>query len=118
VGDEAGAFRFPAGMGREEAQRLLSDAYAELDAGRLLREALKRQRHAGFDPPHDVQYACEPALAEGREGLGVSLATDIFAHEDFEGVDECTDIFEDVLAEALLARLERLTKKWLRSHKV
>jgi hypothetical protein len=115
--DEVPAFRFPTRMPRDEAQRLLAQAYGELDAGRLLRQALKRQRDAGYDPPHDVQYACEPALEAQKDGLGVSLLTDILLHEEFEGVDECTEIFEDVLAEALLERLGRLVAKWDRSHK-
>lgn len=104
-------------MRREDAERLLAETYGELDAGKLLREALKRQRAQGFDPPHDVQYACEPAIDETAEGLSVSLATDILIHEEFEGMDECTEIFEDVLAEALLERLEKKIAKWVRAHK-
>ena len=95
---------------------MLAEAYHELDAGKLLREALKRQRKAGLDPPHDVQYVGEPVVDEFEGVLGVGLATDIMVHEVFEGIDECTDIFEDVLGEALIERLEKKTVRWLKAH--
>lgn len=104
-------------MPRAEAEEILAQAYHDLPAGKLLRIALKRQRDAGFDPPGDVQYVCEPTVVGNDGELTVGLSTDILLHEEFEGVDECTEMFEDVLAEALLTRLERKVQQWTRSHK-
>lgn len=114
--DGPGAFAFPRHMPVAQAERLLAEAYQALDAGKLLREALKRQRKAGLDPPGDVQYVGEPVVEEFEGSLGVGLATDIMVHEVFDGIDECTDIFEDVLGEALIERLEKAVARWLRDH--
>ena len=105
-------FTFPKHMPPDVAQSILAEAYAELDAGKLLRSALKEQRDAGWDPPHDVQYVAEPALAEYGEGLGVSLGADILVHEEFEGLEACLDIFEAVLGDALMERVEKKVRKW------
>lgn len=103
-------------MPREEAERLLSEAYHELDAGKMLRTALKLQREAGWDPPHDVQYVVEPRVEVFENGLGVSVQSDIMLYDQFPGVDQCVDIFEDVVAEALLVAVAKRTKKWLKRH--
>lgn len=112
----AAPFLFPPHMTRDVAQALLAEAYREIDAGKVLRRALKEQREAGWDPPHDVQYVGEPALAVYPEGLGVGLASDIRLYEEFEGMDECTDIFEACLAAAIVGRLEKTVGKWLKRH--
>lgn len=103
-------------MGRETAQALLAEAYGEIDEGKVLRRALKLQRDEGLDPPSDVQYVSQPALADYPDGLGVSVSSDILLYEQFEGVDECVDVFEAVLGEALIARLEKKVKGWLKAH--
>lgn len=108
-------FTFPHHTPREVATALLTEAYQEIDAGKVLRRALKEQRRQGWDPPHDAQYVCEPAVAEYPEGLGVSLGSDILLHEPFPGQDECLAIFEGILGDLLMERLERKVVRWLKT---
>lgn len=109
-------FAFPAHMPAEAAQELLAETYRAVDAGKVLRRALKEQRAAGLDPPGDVQYVCEPRVEAFEDGLGVGLHSDVLAHDAFEGMEECVDIFEAVLAEALLDGLEKRVHRWLQDH--
>ena len=111
MSDEA-PFSFPAHMPRAEAQRILQEAYESLDTGRMLRRALKIQRDEGFDPPHDVQYVGEPHLEDYEEGLGVALHADIMVHEEFEGIDDCVGIFDEVLGQELMDAVEKRVRKW------
>ena len=116
VVDQDATFSFPSHMPRETAEGLLAEAYGEVNAGKVLRRALKLQREEGYDPPSDVQYVSEPRLTDHADGLGVSVASDILLYEDFEGVDECVDIFEGVLSGALMERLEKKVHRWLKDH--
>lgn len=109
-------FVFPAGVHRLEAESLLAEAYRGLDAGRLLRRALKVQRKQGWQPPMDVQYVCEPALADFPDGLGVVFRSDVLVYAEFPGMQECLEIFEAVLAQALTERLERGIRRWRARH--
>ncbi len=114
---ESPPFFFPALMPRDVAEGLLKEAYEELDTGKLLRASLKRQREDGLDPPSDVQYVAEARVEHFEEGLGVSLNTDILVHEEFEGMGDCVDVFEVVLADSLLTRLQKKVEKWERQNR-
>lgn len=107
---------FPPRMPREAAQAMLEEAYRDLKEGKLLREALRRQRAAGWDPPHDVAYSGEPGLRRTRRGLVLEVVTHIYLHEAFPGVDACTAVFEEVLVEALTERLSRAVARWERKN--
>src|SRR5688500_5866177 len=65
---DVGAFTFPRHMPFETAQELLAKSYGELDEGKLLRRTNKALRKADIDPPMDVQYVAEPAVAEFEDG--------------------------------------------------
>lgn len=109
------AFVFPNGMTQEQAKGLLAEAYAKVDAGKVLRGAIKDQRAAGHDPPGDVQYVTEVDTAPYPNGLGVSVSSDILVYDEFEGMDECVDLFEARFTEALLVALEKRVTKWERA---
>lgn len=111
-----GAFTFPTHMPREDAQQLLAEAYQEVDAGKVLRRALKRQREAGYDPPGDVQYVSEPRLEERPDGVGVRVASDILLYEEFPGMRACVDLFEEAMMEDLAHRLEKKLARWAKRH--
>ena len=109
---EEASFAFPKAMPRSEAERLLAEAYAGIDEGKLLRRTHKELRRRGIDPPMDVQYVAEPAVVRYRDGLGISMGTDILVYEEFPEMDACVDAFEAVLTEALLEGLEKRIRKW------
>jgi hypothetical protein len=113
----ADVFVFPAGMPREEAERLLREAYGGIDEGKLLRRTNKELRRRGIDPPMDVQYVAEPAVQRFADGLGISLGCDIMIYEPFPEMDACTDAFEDMLNEILVKQLRKLSAKWLVSNR-
>lgn len=112
--DESPPFTFPAWMNRETAAQMLAVAYADVNDGRMLRRALKRQRRMGLDPPMDPQYVVQPALQDYDDGLGVGLNADILLYEEFEGVQECLRVFEDVVGTELIAKLQRRVRKWVK----
>jgi hypothetical protein len=109
---EPAAFVFPAHMRRSDAQRLLQEAYASIDEGKLLRRTNKTLRRAGIDPPIDVQYVAEPAVRMFADGLGITLGCDILIHEEFPELEDCVEAFEASLQELLMDRLEKAVKAW------
>lgn len=107
-------FTFPAHMPRQEAARLLTEAYAKVNAGKVVRRTTRRAREAGYEPPFDVAYVAEPAVADFEGGLGVSLGADILLYDEFRGWRQCLGFFEDEVGQALMARLEKSVRRWLR----
>lgn len=100
-------FTFPKDVDLEQAQELLREAYASIPEGKLLRKTLKEQRVAGLDPPLDVQYVAEPRVVQYGDGIGVELNADILVYDDFPEAEDCLTVFEQVLSEALVERLEK-----------
>lgn len=109
-------FTFPAHMPRREAARLLAESYAKVNAGRVVRRTTKRARGAGYEPPFDVAYVAEPAVADFEDGLGVSLGADILLYDPFRGWQQCLGMFEEEVGQALMAHLEKSVRKWLRKN--
>lgn len=109
---------FPRGMPREDAERLLREAYAKIDEGKLLRRTNKELRRRGIDPPMDVQYVAEPLVQVYGDGLGISLGVDIMIYEEFPQMQDCIDAFEASLSDLLMGRLEKAAKAWAKANPV
>lgn len=101
-------------MGREEAQRLLTEVYREVDEGKALRRTNKALRRQGIDPPMDVQYTAEPVVADVEGGLGVFLQADILIYNEFPELEQCVATFEDELWRLVERRLEKALRRWVR----
>jgi hypothetical protein len=114
---DAGRFVFPGHMERQTARRLLAEAYAKVNAGKVVRRTTKRARAAGHDPPHDIAYVAEPDVVEYEDGLGVSLGTDLLLYDEFPGMDACLGIFEEEVGGALMKHLQKRVRGWLRRHR-
>lgn len=115
VDDEA-PFLFPSHMPLEVAQRLLTEAYSEVDEGKALRRTHKSLRKQGIDPPIDVQYTAQPVVAETPDGLGVFVQADILIYNEFPELEDCVDAFERQLWGLIEPRLEKAVRGWIRAH--
>jgi hypothetical protein len=112
--EEHDHFTFPAHMPRQDAARILADSYADVNAGKVVRRTTRRARGAGYEPPFDVAYVAEPAVADFEDGLGVSLGADILLYDEFKGWQQCLRIFEEEVGDALMAKVEKRVRKWIR----